>query len=222
MFNQSDANPKITNCTFYANTAVLEGGGLSNHDSVQPSPKLFNCIMRENLPDQIHNVNVPPLTVRYSNVQGGWPGAGNIDSDPQFVDPGNGDYRLQPGSPCIDAGHNWAVPPDASDVDGDGDVQELTPLDLDGNPRFNADPTDFDSGCGVPVVVDMGAYEFQFDSANGVRLGDLDGDGDVDVTDFLDLLGNWGPCSEACCLPDLNLDGTVGVADFLLLLGNWS
>ena len=34
------------------------------------------------------------------------PGEGNISGDPQFADPSNGDYRLLPGSPCIDAGQN--------------------------------------------------------------------------------------------------------------------
>ena len=36
----------------------------------------------------------------------------NIDADPLFADPVNGNVRLQPGSPCIDAGHNWGVPPE--------------------------------------------------------------------------------------------------------------
>jgi hypothetical protein len=40
----------------------------------------------------------------YSDIQGGWPGIGNINADPMFVDTANGDYRLQSGSPCIDAG----------------------------------------------------------------------------------------------------------------------
>ena len=43
------------------------------------------------------------LTVMYSNITGGWPGTGNIDTDPLFVDPDNGDLRLQAGSTCIDA-----------------------------------------------------------------------------------------------------------------------
>jgi len=57
----------------------------------------------------------------YSDIQGGWPGEGNIDADPLFADTANGNYHLisQAGrwepnsqswvvdditSPCIDAG----------------------------------------------------------------------------------------------------------------------
>ncbi len=137
------------------------------------------------------------------------------------VDPGNGDFRLQAGSPSIDAGNNWGVPPDTTDLDDDGDTSELTPLDLDGLPRFNADEADFDPGCGVPVVVDMGAYEYQFDPVDEVFLGDLNGNGTVNVKDLLALLAAWGRCDEGCCITDLNIDGIVGVSDLLLLLANW-
>ena len=41
------------------------------------------------------------VTVTYSDVENGWSGTGNIDADPLFVDPANGDYRLAAGSPCI-------------------------------------------------------------------------------------------------------------------------
>jgi hypothetical protein len=51
-------------------------------------------------------------------------------------------------------------------------------------------------------------------------LGDLNGDGVVDVSDLLALLGDWGPCSGACP-GDLNSDGVVDVSDLLLLLGAW-
>jgi hypothetical protein len=120
----------------------------------------------------------------------------------------------------VDAGHNWAVPADTTDVDGDGDLTELLPLDLDGNPRFAADVLEGDPGCGVPVVVDMGGYELQ-GSPFDVRLGDIDGDGAVGIVDFLAVLAAWGTCVDECCLEDLDLDGQVGITDFLLLLGNW-
>ncbi|UCE65357.1 MAG: T9SS type A sorting domain-containing protein [Candidatus Zixiibacteriota bacterium] len=44
------------------------------------------------------------LTISYSDIQGGWYGWGNIDTDPLFVDTANSDFHLMPGSPCIDAG----------------------------------------------------------------------------------------------------------------------
>ena len=42
--------------------------------------------------------------VTYSDIQGGYAGEGNIDADPLFVAPDDGDYHLSAGSPCIDAG----------------------------------------------------------------------------------------------------------------------
>ncbi len=35
------------------------------------------------------------------------------------------------------------------------------------------------------------------------------------------LFAAWGPCPKDCCLADLDIDGDVGITDFLLLLGNW-
>jgi hypothetical protein len=148
-----------------------------------------------------------PGSIAYSNIEGQNFGPANISTDPLFVDPGNGDYRLSLGSPCIDAGHNWAI-------------ADLADTDLDGNPRFADDPPTADTGCGVPVVVDMGAYEFQGESAE-VVFADLTGDGVAGLDDFEMLLNCWSSSDEPCCVADLDLDGTVGVVDFLMLLGNW-
>ena len=89
-----------------------------------------------------------------------------------FLDPHGNDglpgteddnLRLSPGSLCIDAGDNTAVPADSADLDGDLDTSERTPLDLDGNPRFVDDLDTVDTGVDdlptYPEVVDMGAYE---------------------------------------------------------------
>jgi len=48
---------------------------------------------------------------------------------------------------------------------------------------------------------------------------DLDGDDIVGITDFLDLLAQWG--SDPGGPPDFDGDGTVGITDFLELLANW-
>jgi hypothetical protein len=80
-------------------------------------------------------------TVEYSDVQSGWSGTGNIDADPLFVDAAEGDYRLLPGSPCIDRGDPTAT---AGGVDPWGNPR-LLDGDLDG-----------------VMAVDMGAHEFDW------------------------------------------------------------
>jgi len=84
-------------------------------------------------------------------------GGGNITSDPLFRNPegpdgilgtSDDDFRLLPGSPCIDAGDNAAVPFGIW-------------TDADGQQRFQDDPNTPDTGLGSPPVVDMGAFEFQ-------------------------------------------------------------
>ncbi len=79
-----------------------------------------------------------------------FPGAGNINADPKFVDGAGGDLRLQSGSPCIDKGNNYAdyyprIP----------GLQLLPGTDLDGSPRV------VDGNNDGTATVDMGAYENQ-------------------------------------------------------------
>jgi hypothetical protein len=58
------------------------------------------------------------FSVTYTDVMGGFSGNGNINADPMFVDPENGDFHLQEGSPCIDAGDpDFPRDPDGSYVE---------------------------------------------------------------------------------------------------------
>ncbi|MHC4645951.1 MAG: LamG-like jellyroll fold domain-containing protein [Planctomycetota bacterium] len=70
-----------------------------------------------------------------------------------------GDYHLRPTSPCIDAGDNLCIPPDAADLDGDGNSAEALPCDMDGESRCVDYCLVADTGSGSPPIVDMGAYE---------------------------------------------------------------
>ena len=49
---------------------------------------------------------------------------------------------------------------------------------------------------------------------------DYNNDGNVNVTDLLELLAKWGPCP-AYCPQDTNGDGNANVTDLLDLLGSW-
>ncbi len=55
------------------------------------------------------------------------------------------------------------VPPDADDLDLNGDLLERLPFDLDGLARFADDPDTADTGVAdaplYPWIVDLGAYE---------------------------------------------------------------
>jgi hypothetical protein len=55
-------------------------------------------------PDDGSTSSNATITVGSSDVGGGFTGTGNINSDPRFINPANGDYRLAPGSPGLGTG----------------------------------------------------------------------------------------------------------------------
>jgi len=115
----------LNNCTLAGNSADRAGGSYNC--------TLNNCIVWRN-PD---GSGVYYSKFRSSCAEllspGNYDGGGNICFDPLFIDAVNGDFRLQPASPCINAGTNELV---------------TGAIDLNGNPRiYNG-------------RVEMGAYEF--------------------------------------------------------------
>ncbi|MFC2088420.1 T9SS type A sorting domain-containing protein [Calditrichota bacterium] len=86
----------VINCTISGNYSGIHIANLSNIF-------MFNTICwNYEGPEIIGGSST--ATVSYSNIKGGWPGVLNINADPMFVDTANGDYSLQAGSPCINAG----------------------------------------------------------------------------------------------------------------------
>jgi hypothetical protein len=145
-----------TNCTFLGNRCATSGSGSAIYTEppagMAAVSVLRNCIVWGNGPaPALANAH----TVSWSDVEGGvWPGPGNLSADPLLA--ANG--VPSPGSPVIDAGNTRFVPEDLVDVDGDGKINNVVPLDLLGRRRL----VDFagapNSGSGDPPV-DMGALE---------------------------------------------------------------
>lgn len=81
------------------------------------------------------------INVTYSDIDGGFDGVGNIDTDPLFTDANGGDYSITQDSPCKDAG--------TADTDGDG-VDDIT--DYSGS------------------APDIGAYETTMPAVTGFTL----------------------------------------------------
>ena len=105
----NDGFTEIRNCTITDNTADSTSGGSRVYKC---SVSFTDCISRNNYPEEII-CDDGSAEVSWTNIEGGWPGEGNIDEEPLFVAPEYSDYRLLWGSPCIDSGN-----PDSLDLDG--------------------------------------------------------------------------------------------------------
>lgn len=185
-FNGNNNTSILTNCTFSKNISSY-GGGIyyksmappepppsppaipsdndSNSDSGDNDVVITNCILWGNEAQnggQIYSASDSYFSVGYSVVEGGWPGEGNIDENPYFVESGYwadvndpnslvephdpnaiwivGDYRLQIGSPCIDAGMDAGIYEDI-----DGNVRPFNFPGVDNNGELSG--------------FDIGAYE---------------------------------------------------------------
>jgi len=145
----------IRNCTFSSNSSRIGGSALS----LREGSKVSNCIFWNNSQPAIDSRQQEPF-VRYCDVQGGWPGEGNIDVDPYFVLLGywdqngtpddttddfwvDGDYHLKSQAGRWDpVSESWVIDDVTSPCIDAGDP--LTPVMYEPHPR----------GC----FINMGAY----------------------------------------------------------------
>jgi uncharacterized delta-60 repeat protein len=151
----SGGGATLANCTVVDNTAANGGGGAANAPE-SGGLSVVNGIFWGNMAGRgsqiINDDEFGEPSVRHSLVQGGWPGVGNADADPQFVrspwqgpdgkwatrDEDVGDLRPRPGSAAVDLGDSAAVPAGVT-------------TDIDGRPRVRG------------AAVDAGAFERQPD-----------------------------------------------------------
>jgi parallel beta-helix repeat protein len=200
MYNSS--SPTVTNCTFLS---VVIG---SMYNSGPVSPIVTNCIFWGNWIDLIDNVAGASPIVTYCDIQYFqpslvYPGVGNINADPMFVDVSNGNLHLKAFSPCIDAGNNAATPMHLTDIDGDD--------------RRIDDTGVIDTGSGTTPIVDMGADE----RGQKSEKGDINCDGQIDIADAilaLKICASMPPASAINTGPDVNADSKIGIEEVTYVL----
>jgi len=187
------SSPNVGNCTFFGNVATGAGGGMYNFwDS---HPRVNGCILRGNMADadlQIHDSEggagqgpASSVTVTYSNIKDGWEGIGNIDADPCFADPDNGDYHLKSQGGRYDpTTQSWVY-------------DEVTGLCIDaGNPMSSIGVEPFPNG----GIINIGAYGGTTEASKSyfgkppceiIVAGDINGDCEVNFLDFRLMGLHW-------------------------------
>jgi hypothetical protein len=196
--------PILTNCTFAGNLAkngealacahgVFAGGG-----NVQG----INCILWDGGDEIFWSAFYSKVDITYSDIKGGMPGEGNIDTDPCFAEPGYWDPN--------------GTPEDVNDdfwVDGDYHLKsqagrwnanegrwtkdEVTSLCIDaGDPASPIGLEPFPNG----GIINIGAYGGTAEASKSyfgeplcetIVAGDINGDCVVNFKDFALLAFHW-------------------------------
>jgi predicted outer membrane repeat protein len=188
----------VTNCTFSANSAKY-GGAIHVRDGSKPS--MLNCILWGDTAMYGPEIAlggsfpVPFLYVSFSDVQGGeanvccygdlyW-GLGNIEADPCFADPCDGDFHLKSQAGRWDA------------TEGRWMKDEVTSPCIDaGDPSSPIGYEPFPNG----GIINMGAYGGTAEASKSyfgepvcetIVAGDINGDCKVDFKDFAFMAFHW-------------------------------
>ncbi|HSD21028.1 MAG TPA: M6 family metalloprotease domain-containing protein [Anaeromyxobacter sp.] len=192
-------DPTIRNNAFIRNDIAVQGG------TAAPGRLGYNAYSR-------NRVDVSAVDATGDDALG----PGDVRVDPLFVNPDAGDYRLAPGSPCIDAGD-----PDSAYRDADGSRADIGAFGGPGSTPPRVVVTRVGSGTGrvvsAPPGIDCGATcSATYASATDVTLvaetdpgsrfdgwsGACQGTGDCALTVSGDVAVTARFTSTACPVPD--------------------
>jgi hypothetical protein len=233
----------LSNCTFAGNFAP-DGNALACDSDGQSSPsnvQLTNCILWDGCSEILNN-DGSTISVTFSDVQGGWPGLGNVYLDPCFVEPG---YWADSGDPSITVDPN---DPNAVWVNGDYHLKSegwrwdsprgrwhydpVTSRCIDaGSPGWllldeplNLPDDDPDNEWGQNIRINMGAYGgtglASMPPYDWTILCDMTNDGRANLVDFAHLAALFTQQGNQLHA-DLDRDGNVDYNDLRLAAEDW-
>jgi len=217
----------LTNNTITRNTANSTNGGVRINMQSNTN-NLYNNIIWGNTASSNANIYLygSGTANGYNNNYSGtvsWTGSGesNINVDPQFIDPDNGDFRIRSTSSCKDVGNNSAPSIPSDDFEGDSrpldtivdigadEVSVVTTCVSNATELHNALIAAQSNGIGNVIMVQQGVYN---------RTGNFASSTSFNIT----LLGGYtSACSSRMINPSkttLNGDG----ADSVLSISNSS
>jgi len=167
---------------------------------------ITNSIICNNGGDEIASDSA---MVTYSNVEGGWPGEGNVDYDPCFADPCNGDYHLK-----SEAGR-WS-PLSMSWV-----LDDVTSRCIDaGNPVSDWTAELWPHGKRINLGAYGGTPESSMSPSADGSAADLNIDDVVDFRDFDDFTNKWR-AKQFFLREDIDRNGLVDHFDLKALVDEW-
>jgi hypothetical protein len=230
MRNYQYSSPTVEGCTFTGNLAKASGGAI--HSGFDSGPTIINCTIGGNSapngpamacelskrypsdvtisnciiwngPNWLWNADGSTIKATYSDIAGGWPGEGNIDTDPCFADSGYWD------DPCNTPDESW------DDVWTEGDyhlksqagrydpnegrwtIDDVTSPCIDaGDPMSPIMHEPFPNG----GIINMGAYGGTAEASKSyfgtppcetIVAGDINSDCAVDFKDFTFIALHW-------------------------------
>lgn len=216
--------PMLKNCL------IAKNGGIGLNVINRSAPTLVNCTITDNAGQGVYTASATKanisnsiiwnntggsigasglVTVTYSNIQGGFTGTGNINLDPCFAAPAQGDYHLRSAagrwnpdslqwvtdavtSPCIDAGDPLADYSDEPSPDG--------------------------------FQINLGYFGGTSQASLSLRnAADLNKDGSVDFYDYALLTSFWMQSKPSLDIGPLPLgnDGIIDSKDLSLIAEFW-
>jgi hypothetical protein len=199
----------ITNNTIVHNrpNAIYLGPTMWSWD-MQSQPILNNIIWQNEI--YMSDYALPEeYDIRFNDIQGGWPGQGNIDADPLFADPENCDYHLESQAGRWDAStRSWVK-------------DDLTSPCIDtGNPDSDWKTELWPHGKRINMGAYGGTAQASMSSSTVGNIADLNNDNTVSHADVKMLAERWLH-QEALVAEDLDRNGVVSLSDFCILADEW-